>query len=125
MSIAAASEVQGMSMLTVARPQVHGTDNRTVATADGAGNRNDDSSNTRGAGNGHTVSSNTRDARNGHAYSGNTMLASAGLSDDSLLAHAPTKQDLSQRVVDLVSASVIQVLSLEENLTPSPILAAG
>lgn len=64
-------------------------------------------------------------AGNGHAYSGNTMLASASLGNDSLLAHAPTKQDLSQRVVDFVSASVVQILSLKEDLTPPPILAAG
>lgn len=52
------------------------------------------------------------------------MLASACLSNDSLLAHASAEQSLSQRVVDLVCPCVIEVFSLQVNLWPS-ILAAG
>src|SRR5207245_9350175 len=43
------------------------------------------------------------------------MLAGARLGDDALLAHAPRQQHLTERVVDLVGAGVVQVLALEQH----------
>src|SRR6266536_2825882 len=41
------------------------------------------------------------------------MLASAGLGDDPLFAHAPRHHDLAEHVVDLVRAGVVELLTLE------------
>lgn len=51
------------------------------------------------------------------------MLASSCFSYDSLLAHAPAQKRLPQRVVDLVRACVVQILSLQIDFWPA-ILAA-
>ena len=42
-----------------------------------------------------------------------TMLSGTSLRNDPSLAHAPSDQDLADRVVDLMSAGVVQVLTLE------------
>jgi len=44
------------------------------------------------------------------------VLARARLGDDALLAHATREQDLPQHVVDLVRASVVELLALEIDL---------
>jgi hypothetical protein len=46
---------------------------------------------------------------------GDTVLAGARFRDDALLAHAPREKRLAERVVDLVRASVGQVLPLQED----------
>jgi hypothetical protein len=45
---------------------------------------------------------------------GNTVLASAGLGDDPALAHPLREQRLAKGVVDLVGASVGEILALQE-----------
>ncbi|MCY1375450.1 hypothetical protein D9M69_628650 [compost metagenome] len=54
------------------------------------------------------------DRRGRHA-----MLPRARFRDDAPLAHAEREQDLSQAVVDLVRAGVVQVLALEVHLRAS------
>jgi len=44
------------------------------------------------------------------------MLPGAGLSDDALGAQAPSKQRLTDGVVDLVRAGVCQILALEPHV---------
>ena len=44
---------------------------------------------------------------------GNAVHAGAGLGDDPRLAHAPGQHDLTQHIVDLVRAGVIELLALE------------
>src|SRR5690606_25274965 len=51
-----------------------------------------------------------------HGGGCNAVLASTRLRDDARLAHAFCEQDLAEAVVDLVAASVVQVLALEEYL---------
>ncbi len=51
------------------------------------------------------------------------MLAGAGFGDHALLAHAQREQALADRVVDLVSAGVIEVFAFEPNLRPAALLA--
>ena len=46
---------------------------------------------------------------------GHTVLAGAGLRDHAGLAHALDQQGLAERVVDLVGAGVVQILTLEEH----------
>src|SRR4029079_15245166 len=43
----------------------------------------------------------------------NTVHAGAGLGDNARLAHAPCQHDLSEHIVDLVCAGVIELLALE------------
>ena len=43
------------------------------------------------------------------------MLPGAGLGDDPALAHPPSQQRLTQRVIDFVRARVVEVLPLEEH----------
>ena len=43
------------------------------------------------------------------------MLTGSGFSDDARLAHALSKQSLSQNLITLVCASVDQILTLEED----------
>ena len=50
------------------------------------------------------------------------MLASSGFGYDSLLAHAPAKESLPKRVVNLVRSCMVQVLPLQVDFW-SPILA--
>ena len=45
--------------------------------------------------------------------SGHAVLSRTGLGDDAGLAHTTSKQDLADRIVDLVGACVAQVLTLE------------
>ncbi len=45
-----------------------------------------------------------------------SVLTGSGFSDDAAFAHSPGQQNLSERVVDFVSARVIQVFSLQVNL---------
>ncbi len=49
-----------------------------------------------------------------HGGGGHAVLAGAGLGDHAGLAHALDEQGLAERVVDLVRAGVVQVLTLEE-----------
>lgn len=49
----------------------------------------------------------------GHRGGRHAMLAGAGLGDDARLAHALGQQDLADAVVDLVRASVVQLIALE------------
>ena len=51
----------------------------------------------------------------GHRGRGHTMLARAGFGDDPLFAHAPGEQDLAERVVNLMRASVQQVFAFQVN----------
>jgi hypothetical protein len=51
---------------------------------------------------------------------GDAVLASAGLGDDALLAHASREQRLAEGVVDLVCAGVGEVLALEPQLGALP-----
>jgi hypothetical protein len=51
-----------------------------------------------------------------HGRGGDAMLAGAGLGDDPLLAHAPGQQGLTDGVVDLVRAGVIEVFALQVDL---------
>lgn len=44
---------------------------------------------------------------------GHTVLAGSRFGDDPLLAHAERQQGLAKRVVDLVSAGVVQVFALQ------------
>lgn len=53
------------------------------------------------------------------------MLARAGLCNDAALLHAQTQQRLPQGIVDLVSACVVQILTLEVDLWPRTIRAAS
>src|ERR1700722_18500525 len=46
------------------------------------------------------------------------MLAGAGLSDDATLAHALGQQSLTQSVVELVRAGVVEILTLEVHGSP-------
>src|SRR5690606_32514059 len=46
----------------------------------------------------------------------NAMLPSAGLGDDARLAHATRELNLAEAVVDLVAASVIELIALEVDL---------
>ena len=55
--------------------------------------------------------------RRGHA-----VLAGAGLGDHAPLAHAQRQQRLAERVVDFVSAGVVQVFALELDLRPAALL---
>src|SRR5947209_3431748 len=48
-----------------------------------------------------------------HRRGGNPMHAGPGLGDDARFAHAAGQQDLTEHVVDLVRAGVIEVLALE------------
>lgn len=48
-------------------------------------------------------------------HRGNTMLSSTSLGDDAALVHAQAQQRLPQGVVDLMCASVVQVLALQVN----------
>ena len=50
------------------------------------------------------------------------MLACAGFSDNALFAHLLRQQNLSQYVVDFVSAGVVQILALQINLAATQIL---
>ena len=50
------------------------------------------------------------------------MLACAGLGDDALLTHAFRYQGLAERVVDLVSSGVREILALEVDLRPARLL---
>ncbi len=50
---------------------------------------------------------------------GHAMLAGAGLGDHAPLAHPQGQQRLAERVVDFVSAGVIQVLALQIDLRPA------
>ncbi len=50
-----------------------------------------------------------------HGGGGHAVLAGAGLGDHAGLAHALDEQGLAERVVDLVRAGVVQVLTLEED----------
>src|SRR5215212_8261543 len=56
----------------------------------------------------------------GDRCGGDAVLASAGLGDDALLAHAIGEQDLAQGVVDLVRPRVRQILALEPDVGPAP-----
>ena len=47
--------------------------------------------------------------------SGHTMLTRTGFGDDAGLAHALDQQRLSEGIVDLVCAGVVQILALEED----------
>ena len=49
-----------------------------------------------------------------HRGRGDTVLAGTGLGDDASLAHALSKKDLSDGVVDFVGTGVVQVLALQE-----------
>jgi hypothetical protein len=51
-----------------------------------------------------------------HRRGGHAVLAGPGLGDHARLAHAPREQRLSEGVVDLVRAGVVQVLALEVDL---------
>ncbi len=53
---------------------------------------------------------------------GHAMLASAGLGDDALLAHAAGQQDLAHHIVDLVRAGVVQLVALEIDLGAAQVL---
>ena len=50
------------------------------------------------------------------------MLTSAGLSDHALLAHVPGQQVLAYRVVNFVSARVVQVFTLEQDSRTAAVL---
>ena len=58
-----------------------------------------------------------RDGRRGHA-----VLAGAGFGDDAGLAHAPRQEDLTEAVVDLVRAGVVQLIALEIDLRAAEML---
>src|SRR5262245_43046649 len=51
-----------------------------------------------------------------------SVLSGAGFRDDAFLAHAPREQALTETVVDLVRAGVIQVFTLKINLRAAPSL---
>ena len=53
---------------------------------------------------------------------GDTVLTGAGLGDDALLAHLLGQQGLTEHIVDLVGAGVVQVLALEIDLRAAQIL---
>lgn len=46
-------------------------------------------------------------------HSGHTVLSSTSLCNDTLLGHTLAEQGLTQAVVDLVGASVVQILTLQ------------
>ena len=50
-----------------------------------------------------------------HRSGGHAMLTCTGFSNDPSLAHALDQQSLPKRIVDLVRASVVQILTLEEH----------
>src|SRR5205807_5033966 len=47
---------------------------------------------------------------------GDAVLSRAGFSDNTILAHAPREQRLSDRVIDLMRAGVQKVFALQVNL---------
>src|SRR5262249_1101906 len=51
-----------------------------------------------------------------HGGDRDAMLAGAGLGDDSRLAHAPGELNLTEAVVDLVAARMIELVALEVDL---------
>ena len=59
------------------------------------------------------------DRRRRHA-----VLAGSGLGDDAPLPHAPGQQALSEHVVDLVAAGVVEVLALEQDAGPAAVALA-
>ena len=50
------------------------------------------------------------------------MLAGAGFRDDALLAHAPREQRLTDGVIDLVRAGMVEIFALEPNLRTAAVL---
>ena len=54
--------------------------------------------------------------------SGNPMLASTGFCDDPGLAHAARQQDLSEHIVDLMRAGVVQLVALQIDLGATQML---
>ena len=50
------------------------------------------------------------------------MLARTGLGDDPRLLHAAREQDLAEAIVDLVRASVVEVLALEIDIRAAEML---
>src|SRR5215470_14637281 len=50
------------------------------------------------------------------------MLSGASLSNNALLAHAPSEQNLTDGIVDFVCTGVTQVFTLEINLCPANLL---
>ena len=50
-----------------------------------------------------------------HRSGGDTVLTCTGFSNDPSLAHALDQQGLTECIVDLVRASVVQILTLEEH----------
>ena len=49
-----------------------------------------------------------------HRSGGHTMLSRAGFSNDAGLTHALDQQSLPKRIVDLVGAGMVEILTLEE-----------
>jgi hypothetical protein len=49
------------------------------------------------------------------------MLARPSFCDDSGFAHSQSQQSLAERIIDLMSAGVVQIFSLEPNLGASDI----
>src|SRR4029434_7125948 len=54
-----------------------------------------------------------------HRSGGNAVLTRAGLSDDPVFTHSLREQDLTERIVNFVRASVQQVFTLEINFWSS------
>ncbi|MNW52151.1 hypothetical protein D3C74_296600 [compost metagenome] len=50
------------------------------------------------------------------------MLARAGLCDDFLLPHPLSQDPLPDRIVDLVSAGMVQILAFQVNFGPAQVL---
>jgi len=50
------------------------------------------------------------------------VLAGSRLGDDARLAQSPGQQQLAQRVVDLVAAGMVQVLSLQPDIRTAGVL---
>ena len=62
--------------------------------------------------------------RGAHRRDRDAVLAGAGLGDDARLAHAAGEQDLTEAVVDLVRAGVVELFALEIDLCAPPQLPA-
>lgn len=58
-----------------------------------------------------------------HRGRGDPVLPRAGLGDDAALAHAPGQQRLTQAIVDLVGARVVQVFAFEEQAGAAQLVA--
>ena len=66
---------------------------------------------------------NTRQTKaRGNRCGSYTMLTSACLSDDAGLAHAPRQLDLSQAIIDLVAARMVQLVAFEIDLCAAAML---